>query len=210
MLLLHGWNGRGLQLCAFIQPLLDAGFSIATFDSPGHGRSTGSHANVLEIAEVIITVEKQLGPFDVIVSHSFGVLAAANALRLGVKCNVFIGISCCADFHWLLDFYSKRLGLSDQARQALNHYTEKQYHIDSLDEISITQIAPALSLPALIIHDREDDRVPVTEASRIVDSWPGAELLTTRGLGHVKIIQNADVVRHCVAFIKAIRHRNKI
>ena len=35
--LVHGWSGRGSQYYAWIQPLLDAGLSVVTYDAPGHG-----------------------------------------------------------------------------------------------------------------------------------------------------------------------------
>src|SRR5688572_16391660 len=37
ILLVHGWEGRGAQLAAFIEPLVAKGFRVVTFDAPGHG-----------------------------------------------------------------------------------------------------------------------------------------------------------------------------
>jgi len=39
VLLVHGWGGRGTQLGAFVEPLVARGFSVVTFDAPGHGAS---------------------------------------------------------------------------------------------------------------------------------------------------------------------------
>src|SRR5262249_35923574 len=39
VLLVHGWGGRGAQLGAFVEPLVTRGFSVVTFDAPGHGAS---------------------------------------------------------------------------------------------------------------------------------------------------------------------------
>ena len=39
VLLVHGWNGRGSQLGSFVEPLLEGGFQVVTFDAPGHGAS---------------------------------------------------------------------------------------------------------------------------------------------------------------------------
>src|SRR5205085_10246750 len=41
ILLVHGWEGRGAQLGALVEPLVDAGFSVLTFDGPAHGDSSG-------------------------------------------------------------------------------------------------------------------------------------------------------------------------
>src|SRR5262245_35302817 len=34
VLLVHGWEGRGAQLGAFVDPLVGRGFSVITFDAP--------------------------------------------------------------------------------------------------------------------------------------------------------------------------------
>ena len=39
VLLVHGWGGRGAQLGALVGPLVARGFSVVTFDAPGHGAS---------------------------------------------------------------------------------------------------------------------------------------------------------------------------
>ena len=41
ILLVHGWSGRGLQLGAFVEPLLEQGYRVATFDAPAHGEAPG-------------------------------------------------------------------------------------------------------------------------------------------------------------------------
>ena len=41
VLLIHGWNGRGTQLSAFVKPLLHSGFRVLAFDAPAHGKSSG-------------------------------------------------------------------------------------------------------------------------------------------------------------------------
>ena len=39
VLLVHGWEGRGSQLAAMVPLLVEAGFSVVTFDAPGHGEA---------------------------------------------------------------------------------------------------------------------------------------------------------------------------
>ncbi|MBV7335161.1 alpha/beta hydrolase [Chloroflexi bacterium TSY] len=54
VLLLHGWAGRGSQLGAFVQPLVDAGYRVVTFDGPAHADSPGKQTNLLEFAQIIV------------------------------------------------------------------------------------------------------------------------------------------------------------
>src|SRR5690348_568410 len=68
-LLLHGWAGRSEQLVAFVQPLLDAGFSVVAPDAPGHGESTGDSSSVLAFADAIEAVAARVGPVQAFVGH---------------------------------------------------------------------------------------------------------------------------------------------
>src|SRR3954465_10979258 len=40
--LMHGWGGTGEQLDAFVDPLVNGGHRVVSFDAPGHGSSTQS------------------------------------------------------------------------------------------------------------------------------------------------------------------------
>ena len=37
--LVHGWGGRGAQLAALVEPLVEAGHRVVMFDMPAHGDS---------------------------------------------------------------------------------------------------------------------------------------------------------------------------
>ena len=57
-------------------------------------------------------------------------------------------------------------------------------------------------VPLLIFHDERDARVSFREGRAIVESWPCAQLVATRGLGHHRILRNPAVVRRAVAFLR--------
>lgn len=50
ILLVHGWGGYGLQLGAFVHPLLKAGYQVLAFDAPAHGNTVGVQSSGLELA----------------------------------------------------------------------------------------------------------------------------------------------------------------
>jgi pimeloyl-ACP methyl ester carboxylesterase len=58
-----------------------------------------------------------------------------------------------------------------------------------------------MSAPALVIHDREDRDVPYEHGRQIAAAWPGAQLLTTTGLGHRAILRDPEVVRRTLTFL---------
>src|SRR5262245_59412942 len=53
VLLVHGWGGRGTQFGAFVAPLVQRGFSVLSFDAPGHGASDRGPATLPEMTAVI-------------------------------------------------------------------------------------------------------------------------------------------------------------
>src|SRR2546423_5499989 len=75
VLLVHGWEGRGSQLGAFIEPLVAAGLSVVAFDAPGHGDSPGSRLYLTDHADALDAVARAIGPVHAVIAHSFGVAA---------------------------------------------------------------------------------------------------------------------------------------
>jgi pimeloyl-ACP methyl ester carboxylesterase len=55
--------------------------------------------------------------------------------------------------------------------------------------------------PTLVVHDRDDNEVAHDEADRLVASWPQADLVSTTGLGHHRILREADVVGLLALFV---------
>jgi fermentation-respiration switch protein FrsA (DUF1100 family) len=62
-------------------------------------------------------------------------------------------------------------------------------------------MARRMDAPLLIVHDRDDDVVPVADGEAIAQAWPGARLVRTDGLGHKLIVRAPAVVTQAVDFI---------
>ncbi|MCC4618643.1 alpha/beta hydrolase [Xanthomonas cassavae CFBP 4642] len=59
----------------------------------------------------------------------------------------------------------------------------------------------AFDQPALVIHDRHDRETPLEEGARFAALWPGAQLFTTEGLGHNRMLDHASVIARALEFI---------
>lgn len=53
------------------------------------------------------------------------------------------------------------------------------------NRIDVTDLAPRVSCPTLIVHSRDDPRVPVSEAMELVDLIPDARLVLVSGRNHL-------------------------
>ena len=70
------------------------------------------------------------------------------------------------------------------------------------EDLNIASIARELSIPALVIHDREDEEVSFAHGEEIAHALPHARLVATSGLGHRAILRDPEVVRETVAFLR--------
>ena len=214
ILVLHGWNGRGTQMFSFIDMLVDNDYGVVAFDARGHGQSDGKNTNVLESIEVIRKLSQIHGDFFAMIGHSFGAMAAVNAINRGVVCKKLVAISPPTDFLSLLRVFSHYLGLNKKAENILEIYVLKKYGIDSFEQISITGIAPKMTIPCLFIHDKDDDKVPLSQAQKAVELWgkkvvsksmgSGAKLHITEGLGHVRILHKPPALEATIGFLRGL------
>src|SRR6185312_4096415 len=78
----HGWGGRWDQGEALIRALVAEGCRVSAFDFPGHGESPGLSTDVGRWIRWLAAAD--FGPTPVFVCHSFGFIAAANAVLQGV------------------------------------------------------------------------------------------------------------------------------
>jgi pimeloyl-ACP methyl ester carboxylesterase len=201
VLLVHGWAGRGVQLHAFVAPLLREGRRVVLFDAPAHGGSGGRTTNLGDFARAVASVIDALGEVKEIIAHSMGGASVAVALSRyveGPERLVFVA----PPIHpstWIARF-REMLDLSDEMTERLTAEIERRARVP-LDEIHADRIAPTMKAALLVIHDRDDREVPYASGQRIASVWPGAELLTTEGLGHNRILSNPDVINSAVRFI---------
>jgi pimeloyl-ACP methyl ester carboxylesterase len=68
-------------------------------------------------------------------------------------------------------------------------------------QFDVAKLAPRLAAPALVVHDWDDRAVPWGQGAQIARQWPGAQLMTTRGLGHRRILEDEAVTRAAADFI---------
>ena len=55
--------------------------------------------------------------------------------------------------------------------------------------------------PLLLIHDRSDPETPYQGSVDVTSWWPSAQLETSEGLGHRRVLRDADLVKKAVVFL---------
>jgi pimeloyl-ACP methyl ester carboxylesterase len=102
------------------------------------------------------------------------------------------------DFALYLDLFTARHGFGPRIRAGLHRRLGRRLGI-SLFDTDILRVAARTNYPPLLlIHDPDDPDSPYATSEKIVDSWPGARLVTTRGLGrlaHYRILRHRPAIR---------------
>ena len=201
VLLTHGWWSHAGRFVAIGNDLLARGYGVVAFDAPGHGRSSGWRASMPEFARTIRAVAERTGPLHAAVGHSLGGAATVFAASRGLVVQRAALIAAPANIGIWADRYRDALALSPAVdstmRALLSRHLGVEWH-----ELDLPSVVRALTIPGLVVHDRDDGDVSVDNGHAYADNWSGATLLETSGLGHRKILRDPEVVRRVGEFIQ--------
>ena len=201
VLFIHGWSGRGSQVAAFIDSLNRAGYQVVAVDAPSHGNSPGDRTNILECAAVLQAIDRTYGPLYAAITHSFGGMVLAYAMKQGIRVERAVCISAPANVEFLLDVFAKTLTMHKSVVDVMRHRLNQRFGGAFMELGSTLNNVQGLDVPALIIHDEDDVGVPWQQGKKIADAWPGAQFLKTKGLGHGRILRDTQTIQAVVDFI---------
>jgi pimeloyl-ACP methyl ester carboxylesterase len=204
VLLVHGWGGRGSQMCAFVAPLVEAGFKVVSFDGPAHGESSGVRTDMIAFVAAIKSVIAHLGGIEAIIGHSFGaacaLLASRDQQHLAKK---LVLIGCPPNGIWMSEQFGAALGVSPVILARMRALLEERYPgILDWAELSMLKMAARSPHPLLLVHDKDDRTVPYAEAAAcFMREAPEIEHVATEGLGHRGALKAAAAIDRTVRFI---------
>lgn len=200
VLLVHGWSGRGTQLGAYAQPLVEAGFKVVAFDAPAHGEAEGTQTALPVFATAIARVAESVGPLEAVVAHSLGAAATSFALSQGVSARRVVYLAPPEDPRNYLASLATELGFSDQVMDRSTELIAAQYGV-AITSLRGRELGPRQTAELVVFHDRDDREVPASEGERVASTWPGAHFVPVSGLGHRRIVRDASIVAATVDFI---------
>lgn len=202
--LVHGWQGRGAQLGKLVEPLVDRGLRVIAWDGPAHGESPGRMTNARMFAALLSEAAGEIAkgkPVLGVIAHSFGAGATTLAVAKGwLKVEKLVLVAAPADLEWVLKSFSHRMKLTPRVEKAFRRKLEAWVGM-STAEVGIARLAPLLSTPVLIVHDKDDEDVPFSDAEKIVREWKGARLISLTGVGHRRILKSPDFIQAATNFI---------
>jgi pimeloyl-ACP methyl ester carboxylesterase len=200
VLLVHGWEGRGSQLWPFVEPLVEQGHRVVTFDTPAHGDSPGERTSFTEFAASIEAASDALGSLSAVIAHSMGGATTAYVASRRPIARRYAMIAPPRRFLDFAEHFSRSFALSPEAHARFVARLDRALGVPA-ESLVMDERVRGMDVPLLVVHDADDREVPFDRGARIAASWPSATLHRTDGLGHRRILRDPEVVRIVNRFV---------
>jgi pimeloyl-ACP methyl ester carboxylesterase len=135
-----------------------------------------------------------------VVAHSFGAGATAIALARGLQARRVALLGGPSSLVSVVERWGRRHLLPEEEIPTFLHRVEQAVG-EPIEDLDVTRIAAGLKIPSLIVHDRDDDEIPLEDGIAVARAWPGAKMLITERHGHRRILIARQVVGEVVAFL---------
>lgn len=139
------------------------------------------------------------------IAHSLGATSVLLALRGGTEAGRLVTVAAVKDFGHFPDKFAEILGLRPRLRQDLRDRIEHRLFAEvprPWEFFDATRRPDEIKVPMRIIHDEDDEMVPVEQAYALKAAYGDrAELVITAGLGHRKVLGEAAVIDSAMDFI---------
>lgn len=192
VLLVHGWQAQGADSLPLAHTLAAAGFTVWAPDLPAHGHSQGTWLSIPLAAQALQAIGDMAGPFHAAIAHSFGGASLVHALSQGLQADRAVLLAPPTHYGQHARYAAHMAKLSeDQTKAWMARLT--QTIGAAPDEIDMHAQASRLRMPATLMHSADDPVVPAKATERVAQAWPGARWHLLQGLGHFRILTDADV-----------------
>lgn len=200
VLLVHGWDGQPQQMLALAEAVRAAGLEPMLLELPGHGRSPQARSNLVQWTRALFAVSSRHGPWQAVIGHSLGALAVAHALARGLPAQRAVLLAVSPPPRLFMRWFTGALGLPGALAERMGQRLERQEGTP-LRAFEPAWLGPRLAQPLLLVHDREDRTAPLATAEQLAAALPQARLQLTTGLGHRRLLADADVLRGVAGFL---------
>jgi pimeloyl-ACP methyl ester carboxylesterase len=200
----HGWNSWAYNLRNIAQKIADSGYSVVIPDMPAHGLSSGKIINQIEagrvVARLLLALDKEQ-QIHAVVTHSWGGTATMLALDMLQKRGFSIvpeKVVCInPPLHSMAikSIFGNKLGLTAKLKESLDLELGKiamsdQRTLNQAFPIAFDELFETTDTEWTIIHDSDDEVIPVEGSQSFAQKYYAVELLHTLQLGHCGVLKS--------------------
>ncbi|MEN8250439.1 MAG: alpha/beta hydrolase [Bacteroidota bacterium] len=203
ILLIHGWTATATCFANFIEPLLINGYQVISYDSIAHGDTSGMSVSMTEWADTVSAVNNEVGKVHCIIGHSLGSGAIIIASSLNLNTDKIVLISPVTDIIEITNRFAGILSIPDEIIRKMHQYAWKKYYTSAskYGKNWYDIFKSDFKVPTLIVHDRNDNKIDISNALNLTKQWEWAEFFETKKLGHRRILSNKHVIKEVIKFI---------
>lgn len=205
VLLCHGWRSKSADFRKMINHFVNQGYLVEAVDMRAHGHSGGRHTALPEYRDIIKNQVSQNGPYDVIVGHSLGALAAGivvSELGYAFQPKHFFVIAAPPYVRYFFDDIVKDIGCNKPVYEAMCGLVKEKYH-QPIDYFDLRIKSNTLKkIDTHLIYCENDQVIPFDKGGELEEAWPHASFVHVKGLGHYKIIANESIIGYIMNAVK--------
>ena len=203
-LILHGFSSSAYKFDRYVLPLVKKGYEVLSFDAPAHGVSEGSTTNAVEYCGMIKKVMELYGPINSFIAHSFGGIALSLAMENipHNKHTKIVFIAPATETTTAIDGALAMLNIKDKGIRKEFDKLVFEMSGHTTEWFSIRRAVNNITAQILWIHDEDDNITPLRDALKVKeDNHNNINFVITKGLGHSKIYNNAEVKKAIINFM---------
>ncbi|MEE9533702.1 MAG: alpha/beta fold hydrolase, partial [Acidimicrobiia bacterium] len=166
------------------------------------GVEAGRATHLFEMAEAIEIAGNELGEVDIVVAHSLGAVATGMAMQRSLRADRLVLLAPGLRPRQALESFAATLRLRPAVAAAVERSMEGRFGRDIWEQVPERMLAMNVPSRTLVIHDLDDDMVPIDHAELISERW-GVRLISTRGHGHNGLLRATEVIEQIVTVASA-------
>lgn len=203
VVILHGWGSHAPRFAPLAASLAGAGWRVLAPDAPGHGLSPGRSSSLPQFMATLDALERHLGPVHALVGHSLGALAIAlwlsgSAPKPAVQRLVLISMPSGAPF--LIESFHQMFRIGAATRERMAALFRRRFGEAPERFVAGADLSRS-AVPMLLVHDLDDDIVPVAHSQHLYNRFPNGQFHATKGMGHSGLLRNAETISRIESFL---------
>jgi esterase/lipase len=200
VLLVHGWGSSSYRMRSITDVLIKNNFQVITFDLPAHGLSEGKMTNIKECSTLVDELASKYQPLKAVIGHSFG---GTTVLFNETKSYLVETIITISSPTKLDSFIEPFFNLFEVKEDTQNDFLKELQSIvqEHEEKFAIYKRAKPVDIPLHLIHDIDDDIIPVNNASDLEGKPNVNGLFLTNRLGHRLILKDESVQNHIISIL---------
>lgn len=196
-LFIHGWDDTHRVWRRFAMDFIQNSRPALLMDLPAHGASSLEQCTWKVAGQSVLDVCKAEAPIDAIITHSFGSLAAAEAISAGAEADYLVMIAPPLE-PWAAR--QRKKDVPEDVIEAAEDLFKRRTGLDINGPDMKTALA-GFKGKILIIGSHGDESCPAAPMEALVDALDYADIVVVDDLDHRELALDPAILSQITAFL---------